>query len=67
MGLLGEMLEVLNSNFQEGDGGQVTCILSQLAQCPRFSLSLSFLSAKENNAVSVHFENAKCLPAMEIE
>ena len=52
MGLLGEILQALNGGFTERDSNEVLCILSHMSECPRFNLSVTFLSTKEQEAVS---------------
>lgn len=55
MGLLGEILQALNGGFMEKDSSEVVCILSRMSECPRFNLSITFLSTKEQEAVSTSY------------
>lgn len=52
MGMLGEFLLALNDAFQDSDVSEVVNILDHLSKTSRFSLSIKFLSQKEQQAVS---------------
>lgn len=52
MGVLGELLTVLNQGWQEGDATAIHSILASLTLTSRFGLSLSFLSTSEKKEVS---------------
>ena len=59
MGLLGEILEILNQHWNL-DGGttdyvDLLCLLDSLSHTNRFSLSLQFLSQKEKDQCQLLF------------
>ena len=51
LGLLGKFLLSLNDAFQDSDVDEIVSILDHLSRTSRFSLSLQFLSQKEQKAV----------------
>jgi len=51
-GLLGEMLNVLNSSYSEEDCSQLVALLQALSMANRFSLSVQFLDKSERAACS---------------
>ena len=52
MGLLGEILEVLNSGFVAEDCSKIMDFLDNLSKSSRFSLSISFLNPTEKKTVN---------------
>lgn len=56
MGLLGEILCVLNGDFTESDSSEILSILWQMTECPRFNLSVTFLNKAEKEAVSGSYD-----------
>jgi len=52
MGLLGEILEVLNSGFRAEHCYRIMDFLDILSKCSRFDLSVSFLSSPEKEMVN---------------
>ena len=55
MGLLGEIVEILNENWNNVDFSKIFCILHSLSTVKRFELSLQFLSSKEKQALGELF------------
>ncbi len=53
MGVLGEMLEVLNLCYLDTDRDSVIQILEELSKSSRFKLSLRFLGKSEREAVII--------------
>ena len=49
MGLLGEVISIMNENWQEDDLTKICSILCSLSTVKRFSLSLQFLSEQEKS------------------
>ena len=56
MGFLGEIVDILNENWTEGDSSKIYNILYKLGGVQRFSLSLKFLSCRETEALVELFE-----------
>ena len=56
MGLLGEIVDILNENWTEEDSSKIYSILHNLGGVQRFSLSLKFLSCRETEVLVELFE-----------
>ena len=52
LGLLGDMILVIQENYKLEDAQDIANLLLCLSQCGRFDLSLQFLSHKEKNGIS---------------
>jgi len=51
-GLLGDMMNVLNSEYNKADSSELVAVLEALSSTNRFSLSLQFLDKTERTACS---------------
>ena len=56
MGLLGEIVDILNENWKDKDSSKIFSILHNLAGVQRFSLSLQFLSCVEKEVLVELFQ-----------
>ncbi len=56
MGLLGEVVEVLNDNWKTEDFSKIYSILHDLTTVKRFNLSLQFLSSGERELLVELFQ-----------